>query len=75
MRAATGHASAFLAKLEEYKKAPEVTRTRLYLEALEDLLVRVDDLLIIDSSVSSPLPLLNLNPQQALPIQGKGGAK
>ncbi len=75
VRAATGHAGAFLAKLEEYKKAPEVTRTRLYLEALENLLQRVDDLLIIDSSVSSPLPLLNLNPQQGLPIQGQGGAK
>jgi membrane protease subunit HflK len=75
VRAATGHAGAFLAKLEEYKKAPEVTRTRLYLEALENLLQRVDDLLIIDRSVSSPLPLLNLNPQQGFPIQGQGGAK
>ncbi len=75
VRAATGHASAFLAKLEEYKKAPEVTRTRLYLESLEDLLQRVDDLLIIDRSVSSPLPLLNLNSPQALPLRGQGGAK
>ncbi|MCH8880378.1 MAG: FtsH protease activity modulator HflK [Planctomycetes bacterium] len=80
VRAATGHASAFLAKLEEYRKAPEVTRTRLYLEALEDMLQRVDDLLIIDRSVSSPLPLLNLNPvkdrsPQALQLRGQGGAK
>jgi membrane protease subunit HflK len=75
VRVATGHAGAFLAKLAQYKKAPEVTRTRLYLEALENLLERVDDLLIIDRSVSSPLPLLNLDPQQGLPIQGKGGAK
>ncbi len=75
VRAATGHASAFLAKLEEYKKAPEVTRTRLYLEAMENLLQRVDDLLIIDRSVSSPLPLLNLNSPQALPLRGQGGAK
>ncbi len=75
VRAATGHASAFLAKLAEYKKAPEVTRTRLYLESLEDLLQRVDDLLIIDRSVSSPLPLLNLNPPQALLLRGQGGAK
>ena len=73
--AATGRAGAFLAKLEEYKKAPEVTRTRLYLESLEDLLQRVDDLLIIDRSVSSPLPLLNLNPPQALQLRGQGGAK
>ena len=73
--AATGRAGAFLAKLEEYKKAPEVTRTRLYLEALEDMLQRVDDLLIIDRSVSSPLPLLNLNPPQALQLRGQGGAK
>ncbi len=75
VRAATGHASAFLSQLAAYKKAPEVTRTRLYLESLEDLLKRVDDLLIIDQSVSSPLPLLNLDPQRPVRARSKGGAK
>ena len=35
---ATGQANRFLAILEEYRKAPGVTRQRLYLEAMEDIL-------------------------------------
>lgn len=35
---ATGAASRFLALAAEYRKAPEVTRTRLFLEAMEDVL-------------------------------------
>lgn len=35
---ATGQAERFLAVLEEYRKAPEVTRQRLYLEAMEDVM-------------------------------------
>ena len=60
-----GHVTAFLAQLTEYEKAPEVTRTRLYLEAMEQLLERVDDKTIIDSSVPGLLPLLNLDTRAA----------
>jgi membrane protease subunit HflK len=35
---ATGQAERFLAVLEEYRKAPEVTRQRLYLEAIEEVM-------------------------------------
>ena len=35
---AEGDVSAFLAVLAEYRKAPEVTRKRLYLEAMEEIL-------------------------------------
>jgi membrane protease subunit HflK len=35
---ATGQAERFLAVLEEYRKAPEVTRQRLYLEAMEEVM-------------------------------------
>lgn len=37
-----GEAARFLAVLKEYQKNPEVTRTRLYLEALETILPRVN---------------------------------
>jgi membrane protease subunit HflK len=60
-RQATGQASAFLSRWEEYAKAPEVTRTRLYLEAMERLLSSIGDKLIIDDSVTGLLPVLNLN--------------
>jgi membrane protease subunit HflK len=59
---ASGDASRFLALYEEYRKAPEVTRRRLYLETLTDVLPRVGRKLVIDESQKNMLPLLNLQP-------------
>jgi membrane protease subunit HflK len=56
-----GEIQAFLAKLAEYEKAPEVTKTRLYLEAMEEVLAGVGEKTIIDESVQGVLPLLNLD--------------
>ena len=55
---ARGEANRFLALLEEYRGAPQVTRERLYLEALEDILGTVNKT-IIDSQVDI-LPLLDI---------------
>ncbi|MFO7903254.1 MAG: FtsH protease activity modulator HflK [Planctomycetota bacterium] len=57
----TGEVAAFEAQLTEYEKSPEVTRTRLYLEAMEEVLMQVDDKIILDESVEGLLPLLNLD--------------
>ncbi len=57
----TGEISAFLAQLEEFEKAPEVTSRRLYLEAMEEVLVSAGKKTIIDDSVHGVLPLLNLD--------------
>ena len=43
---AEGEASRFLAVLGEYSKAPEVTRKRLYLETMEEVLGRVDKIIL-----------------------------
>ncbi|KIC19814.1 FtsH protease activity modulator HflK [Leisingera sp. ANG-Vp] len=43
---AQGEASRFTAVLEEYQKAPEVTRKRLYLETMEEVLGRVDKIIL-----------------------------
>ncbi len=43
---ATGEASRFSAVLTEYQKAPEVTRKRLYLETMEQVLGRVDKVIL-----------------------------
>lgn len=43
---AVGEASRFTAVLGEYTKAPEVTRKRLYLETMEDVLGGVDKVII-----------------------------
>jgi len=63
-REMNGRVSAFLAQLEQYKKSPEVTRSRLYLEAMEQILSQVDQKIIIDASIRSMLPLLNLDENQ-----------
>ncbi len=73
VRAAAGRAHAFLAQLAEYKEAPEITKTRLYLEAMEEILQMVDEKLIIDESVRGLVPLLDLNAAGAAPAAGKGG--
>jgi membrane protease subunit HflK len=57
----TGQINAFLAQLAEYEKAPEVTRKRLYLEAMEEILAAISSKTIIDESVRGILPLLNLD--------------
>ncbi len=53
-----GEGNRFLAILEEYRKAPQVTRERLYLETLEEVLQTVNKTLI-DSQINV-LPLLDL---------------
>ncbi len=61
---AEGEASRFSAVLEEYSKAPEVTRKRLYLETMEQVLGDVDKV-ILDSNATGEgqgvVPYLPLN--------------
>ncbi|MSQ21788.1 MAG: FtsH protease activity modulator HflK [Dehalococcoidia bacterium] len=54
-----GEGNRFLALLGEYRKAPQVTRERLYLETVEEVLKTVSKTLI-DSKVNV-LPLLDLS--------------
>ena len=59
---ATGEASRFAAVLTEYKKAPEVTRKRLYLETMEQVLSDVEKVIIDESAGGSGVvPYLPLN--------------
>ncbi|MBG94828.1 MAG: FtsH protease activity modulator HflK [Chloroflexi bacterium] len=53
-----GEAGRFLALLEQYRGAPQVTRERLYLESLEKVLNSVEKV-IVDGNVDA-LPLLGL---------------
>jgi modulator of FtsH protease HflK len=71
----TGQISAFLAQLAEYDKAPEVTRKRLYLEAMEVILSQAGNKTIIDESVRGVLPLLNLDQGSSQPAVKTGGAR
>jgi len=57
---AEGDASRFIALLAEYKKAPEVTKKRMYLETMSEILPYVPGKIILDDKASSFLPLMNL---------------
>jgi modulator of FtsH protease HflK len=58
---AEGEVAAFNALLAEYVKAPEVTRRRLYLETMAEVLPKVKNKVIVSDDVKGVLPLLNLN--------------
>jgi membrane protease subunit HflK len=62
-----GEASRFTQLLEEYRKAPEVTRERLYLETLEEVLPRVEIVIIEGAPGESVLPYLPLGRRRGLP--------
>lgn len=57
---ARGDAARFEAVLGEYSAAPATTRTRLYIEMMEDLFREDDGTLLIDRELDNFLPLLNL---------------
>ncbi len=58
---AEGEVTAFNALLAEYNKAPEVTRRRLYLETMTEILPKVKNKVVVGDDVKGLLPLLNLN--------------
>ncbi len=64
---AEGDVARFSALLAEYIKAPEVTRRRIYIETLQDVLPGIRSKIILDEQTRSILPLLNLN----TPMGGK----
>jgi membrane protease subunit HflK len=73
---AEGEASRFSAVLTEYTKAPEVTRKRLYLETMEEVLGRVNKVILDEAGTGQGvvpyLPLNELN-RPTPPLQQPGG--
>lgn len=58
---AEGDTARFNALYEEYIKAPEVTKRRIYLETLQSVLPGIRSKIIIDERANNVLPLLNLD--------------
>jgi membrane protease subunit HflK len=58
---AEGDIARFNALLAEYRKAPEVTRRRIYVETFQDVMPAIRSKIIVDGPAHSILPLLNLN--------------
>lgn len=57
---AEGEASRFNQLYREYAKAPEVTKRRIYLETLEDMLPKIGKKIVTDQNGNSVLPLLQM---------------
>ncbi len=55
-----GDARRFIALFEEYRKAPDVTRTRLHLETMSEVLPKAGKKLVLDEKARGILPLLQL---------------
>ena len=60
---AYGEAARFDALYSEYVKAPEVTKRRLYLETLEEVLPKLGNKIITDEKGNNVLPLLQMQMQ------------
>jgi modulator of FtsH protease HflK len=77
---AKGQAARFLKVYDEYKKAPEVTRQRIYYETMEKLFSGTDKI-IIDQGAGGgavpylPLPELTRPPQRPAQTTQPGGAR
>jgi modulator of FtsH protease HflK len=61
---ALGDVAAFNAMLEQYVKAKDVTRKRLYLETMQQVLPSLADTWIVDSKVTQLLPMVGGAPAE-----------
>ena len=61
INSAEGNARRFVSVWEEYQKAKDVTRRRIFLETMKEVLPNVGRKIIVDESQTGILPLLPLN--------------
>ena len=71
---AVGEASRFSAVLAEYEKAPEVTRKRLYLETMEQVLGGVDIILLDETGGNGGQGVVPYLPLNELRSNSNGGS-
>ena len=57
---AKGDVEMFNNVSKEYKKSPQITKDRLYIETMKKVLSKVPNKIIIDAQLENFLPLLNL---------------
>jgi membrane protease subunit HflK len=61
---AEGDAARFNALFTEYEKAPQVTRRRIYIETMQDVMPKIKSKIIMDENARNILPLLSLDGQK-----------
>jgi membrane protease subunit HflK len=64
---AEGDAERFVAVWREYSRARDVTKRRLYLETMSEILPQIPNKIIVDPELKNLIPLLQLD--------AKGGGK
>jgi len=64
---AQGEAARFLSILEEYEQAPLVTRQRLYLETMGEVLPAAGRVLVTQENQTSPLPIFGIDGPISMP--------
>ncbi len=69
---ALGDAAKFKAIYDEYVQAKDVTRKRMYLEAMLEVLPKLEDKYIIDSDQKNLLPFVNMGAKLSNQTLGKG---
>jgi membrane protease subunit HflK len=57
---ANGETNRFKAIVKEYQGAEEVTRQRMYLEAMQEILPQVQQVYVMDKSQQNILPFIDL---------------
>jgi membrane protease subunit HflK len=67
-----GEAARFVALVEEYHRAPQVTRRRLYLETMEEILPTVE-MMVVEPDTVNVMPLLSV--PRGRGTAGEGAAK
>ena len=68
---AEGDAARFNALLAEYIKAPVVTRRRIYIETLQDVMPSIRSKIIVDEQTRGILPFLNLDCPEGRPAMNR----
>ena len=66
IKRAEGDAKRFLQQYEEYKKAPDITRKRIYLETMEEILPNINKVIMENKKGSNVLPILPLGKNSIL---------
>src|SRR6266566_8067286 len=78
---AQGEAQRFVSVYDQYKKAPDVTRRRIYLDTMRDILAQTNKVILDNKNSSNVLPYLPLpelrqgTPRTGAPVADAGGAR
>ena len=66
IKKAEGDAKRFLQQYQEYKKAPDITRKRIYLETMEQILPEINKVIMGNKKGGNVLPILPLGKNSIL---------